>query len=236
MFDPIAYSKKIKELVVKDNLRKYYRFRSARYYGGIATADCVGCNLSCIFCWSKKPRKNPSDVGRFYSPEEVVQKITGIAKKNGYSLLRISGNEPTIGKTHLLKVLQLIHDTDFHFILETNGILLGYDEKYASELAKFKNMHVRISLKGCNPEHFSKLTGALESGFTYQLHALRNLINSGVSCHPAILIDFFPEENLAILKEQLDIIDKRLAHELELEKLILYPHVKEELKRHDFHF
>jgi len=31
--------------VCNERKRKYYRFRAARFYGGIATADCMGCNL-----------------------------------------------------------------------------------------------------------------------------------------------------------------------------------------------
>jgi uncharacterized Fe-S cluster-containing radical SAM superfamily protein len=39
-------------IVSRGRLRKYYRFRWAGYYGGIATADCVGCCLRCLSCWS----------------------------------------------------------------------------------------------------------------------------------------------------------------------------------------
>jgi uncharacterized Fe-S cluster-containing radical SAM superfamily protein len=33
------------EVICKGNKRKYYRFRAGRFYGGIATADCMGCNM-----------------------------------------------------------------------------------------------------------------------------------------------------------------------------------------------
>jgi uncharacterized Fe-S cluster-containing radical SAM superfamily protein len=42
--------------------------------------------------------------------------------------VRISGGEPLIGKDHLLKVLSALQHKKIHFVLETNGILLGEDD------------------------------------------------------------------------------------------------------------
>jgi uncharacterized Fe-S cluster-containing radical SAM superfamily protein len=61
--------------------------------------------------------------------------------------VRISGGEPTLAKEHLLKVLDLI-SRDFQFILETSGILFGYDDDYARALSKYSNVYVRVSFKG----------------------------------------------------------------------------------------
>ena len=49
MYDPVAHAAEVEKLVVRGSKRKYYRFRGARFYGGIATADCVGCCLKCAF-------------------------------------------------------------------------------------------------------------------------------------------------------------------------------------------
>jgi uncharacterized Fe-S cluster-containing radical SAM superfamily protein len=51
-FDPIQRSEEVARLVCEGDRRRYRRFRPARFFGGIATADCVGCNLRCLFCWS----------------------------------------------------------------------------------------------------------------------------------------------------------------------------------------
>jgi len=67
-YDPIALAEFTKRIVERDGSRKYYRFRGGKWYGGIATADCVGCNLRCIFCWSNTPRDNPAMSWEFYSP------------------------------------------------------------------------------------------------------------------------------------------------------------------------
>jgi len=227
MFDSIELSKVTEKIVCKNNLRKYYRFRPAAFYGGIATADCVGCNLRCVFCWAWNVVNNPIKVGNFYSPKEVAEKLISIAKKKSLSQIRISGNEPTIGKEHLLKILELI-PSSLHFILETNGILIGYDANYAKQLSEFNNLHVRVSLKGTNEEEFSKLTGANPASFNLQLNSLRNLIDADVSCHAALIE--IARADLQSLKTKLKTIDAKLEN-IEIEPLIAYPAVKARLSK-----
>jgi len=235
MYDPLEVARKIEALVTRNDQRKYYRFRAARFYGGIATADCVGCCLYCAYCWSRAPLKNPGGVGHFYSPAQVLEKLDSIASKHGYSQLRVSGNEPTIGRQHLLGLLELVDQTNYTFILETNGILLGADAGYAEELARFENLHVRVSLKGCDAEQFSLLTGAKPEAFELQLSALRNLLDAGAGCHPAVMEEFAPPEKLEALRRRLASIDRRLERELEFEYLIPFPFVVRELARRGIH-
>lgn len=230
-YDPLLLSRKISETVVEGDERKYYRFRKAKFYGGVATGDCVGCNLACHFCWSKKPRKQPEEVGRFYSPSEVKKKLVDIAEEHDFQQVRLSGNEPTIGREHLLSLLGEMEGSGFKFIVETNGILLGEDPGYVRELGNFENVHVRVSLKGCDPEQFSKLTGADKKGFELEIQALGYLHELGVSFHPAIIREFARDEKLLSLRRTLRGIDPSLPQELEFEKLILYPHVRKQLDR-----
>ena len=173
MYNPLELPKKIEKIVVQNNLKKYYRFRPTGFYGGIATADTVGCNLRCKFCWSSNSVWNPKDTGEFYSSEDVADTLQSIAEKKGYHQVRISGGEPTIGKHHLIGILETIKPT-YVFILETNGIVLGYDKKYVEDLSRFENLHVRVCLKGADSEEFTLFTGA-ETGFQYQLTALQHL-------------------------------------------------------------
>jgi len=226
MIDPIELTRKTEKIVCKNNLRKYYRFRRAPFYGGIATADCVGCNLRCIFCWAYNVVKNPEKIGKFYTSDEVAKKLTKIARENGFDKVRISGNEPTICREHLLEVLEKIPN-DLLFILETNGILIGFDESFARDLSRFENLHVRVSLKGTTEKEFEKLTLAKGEFFKFQIKALENLKKFGVSCHPA-LIEIAKEDREGLLKK-LKKIDP--SFELEIEPLILYPWVEENLKK-----
>ena len=230
IFDPLKLTEVVKRVVLRDSQRKYYRIaRGGRWYGGIATADCVGCNLKCVFCWSNKPRDYPERIGRFYTPEEVFKALEQCAIRKGYKQIRISGNEPTIGRSHLLKVLELVDSTNLLFILETNGILIGNDKSYARDLAKFKRLHVRVSIKGTSPEEFSKLTGAIPEAFELQLKSLENLLNAGVSCHPAVMLSFSGKEGFKRILERLKEIDPTLCEELEEEYVFLYPHVVKRL-------
>ncbi len=223
--DPLDRATKLRGIVCRDDKRKYYRFRATRFYGGIATADCVGCFLNCAYCWSSRVRDQKP--GNFYSSEEISSKLSSIAKRKKFSRVRISGNEPTLCKEHLLGVISGL--AEFLFILETNGILI--DEKYARALKRFSNLHVRVSLKGCDENSFSKITGARPEFFSYQLNALKHLVENGISCHPAVMGDLCSPSELTALRESLRKIDEKLERDLELEKLILYPFVKREMER-----
>ncbi len=228
MYDPILLAEQTEALVIRGRARRYYRLaRGGRWYGGIATADCCGCPLRCSFCWSGKPRDNPDKMGKFYQPEEVFRALSSCARRKGYRQLRLSGNEPTLGKEHLLAVLGLVDESPYHFILETSGILI--DEEYARELAGFRNLHVRVSLKGTNPREFSLLTGALPETFSRQLMALSHLTEAGVGCHPAVMLSFSPKDSFQALKDELRKISPYLTEEIEEEYLITYPHVEERL-------
>ncbi len=228
-FNPIEIANNLREVVCRSTARKYYRFRGGQFYGGIASADCVGCILECVFCWSNKPRKSPETIGKFYTPSEVVAKLIHIARKRNYRSVRITGNEPTLCKEHLLEVISQI-PADLTFMLETNGILI--DEGYAKELSQFKNLHVRVSLKATNEIQFEKITNARGKYFELQFAALDNLIRNKVSCHPAIMENLILSPNdLQKLRNRLSANKSTLGSELELESLILYPFIRSELEK-----
>jgi len=227
--DPIELAEKIERIISSGEKRKYYRFRSAPFYGGIATADCVGCCLKCLFCWSWHIIVQPEKVGRFYSPEEVTRNLLSISRKKGFHQVRISGNEPTLHRPHLLKVLQLI-PKEIRFILETNGILIGHDPSYAKDLSRFSNLYVRVSLKGACSEDFERLTGVKPEGFGLQLKALENLVEEGVDCFPAVMANFSSQEEIKKLRQRLKGIRPDFA-DFEEEELILYPFVEENLRK-----
>lgn len=229
MYDPVEKAAAVAQIVCQGERRKYYRFRASRFYGGIATADCLGCNLRCLFCWSWRQGGRPEAYGRFYSPQEVADKLVAIARKKGFDQVRTSGNEPTLCREHLLKVLQHIPQ-DLHFILETNGILLGFDASYAQALAAFPNLHVRVSLKSASEEEFSRLTGAGSEGFDLQLAALKNLLMAGVAVHPAVMVSFSSDCNIDVLRERLAQISPAFA-DFEVEEVVLYGDTEKRLQK-----
>lgn len=226
MYDPLELSKKVEEIVVHDNLKKYYRFRPTGFYGGIATADTVGCNLRCKFCWSAASVWDAQHTGAFYSPEEVATELQRIAEKKGYHQIRVSGGEPTIGKHHLLDLLKAINKK-YTFILETNGILLGYDDQYVKELSAFNNLHVRVCLKGADTEEFTLFTGACQ-GFEYQINALCFLRDARLSFNIA-LVSVHPEKKQRLFQRLRKIdLDGVMIEE---EEITLYPLVRKRLSQ-----
>ncbi len=226
--DPLLTAEQIGKIVSSGSKRRYYRFRPAPFYGGIATADCVGCCLKCLFCWSWHILIQPEKTGHFYSPNEVIRNLLSIVRKKGFHQVRISGNEPTLHRAHLLEVLHLM-PKEIRFILETNGILIGHDPSFAKDLSRFHNLYVRVSLKGSCPEDFMRLTGAKPEGFTLQMKALENLVREGVNCFPAAMTHFSSKEKILKLKQQLKEIRPDFVN-LEEEELILYPFVAEHLQ------
>ncbi len=235
MYNPLEVSVRIEKHVIENKLfKKYYRFRGAKFYGGISTADVVGCNLFCHFCWvHSKVRFQVQNVGKFYSPEEVAQQLIQIAQKAKFAHLRVSGGEPTIGQDHLIALLEYLEKFDYVFILETNGMLLS-QENYIRNLKRFPKLHVRISLKAGTPEMFSKVTGAVPEAHYYPLNALKLLLKYEIPCHPSVIIDFCSKQDFQVLIQELQQINSRLVHQLELESLLLYPHVIKGLKKIGF--
>jgi len=225
MYNPIELSKKTEIIVIKGDMKKYYRFRPTRFYGGIATADTVGCNLRCKFCWSSNSVWNAKNTGNFYSPKKVADNLNSIAEKKGYNQIRISGGEPTIGRNHLVEILTNI-SSEFLFILETNGILLGNDKKYVEDLSKFNNLHVRVCLKGCNSEEFSWLTGA-KFGFDYQLKALEYLKDKNMRFNIAVVSVKNGKQELFNRLSEMG-LEKIMIEE---EEIKLYPQVKNRLEK-----
>lgn len=229
-FDPVELARRTEEIVTGYRNgrceRKYTDFYATGVYGGIATGYTVGCCLRCVFCWVGWGRDFPEKFGEFYSPEEAFEKLSEAAHKAGVRKLRISGAEPTLGKDHLLALLELVEGSEFDlFILETNGILFGIDRDYVKKLSRFKKPHVRVSLKAGTPEAFTRKTGAKIESFELPFEGIRNLLDSGVSFHVAAMSAdpriMAPEERAALFKK-LAGIDPRLA--LGLEEEVIDPY------------
>jgi len=241
-FDPIEMTERMRRIVVRiengSELRKYYRFRASRFYGGSAVADTVGCNLRCVFCWGWRVNTSPTSYGEFYSASQVCRKLISLADSRGLRIVRVSGGEPTISMNHLIELLdcidRLCRSRRMMFILETNGIVLGHCEEYARKLSQYEALHVRVSLKACSSESFQRITGACSEFFELQLRALRNLLKYGVSVHPAVMISFCQDDEVRSLVQRLREIDEALVHELEEEVVILYPSVKKRLEKMGF--
>lgn len=241
-FNPLELAKKTEEIVTREGLegveRKYTNFYSVPVYRGIATGYAVGCCLRCFYCWSDWSRDFPEIFGEFYSPKMVAQKLLEAAKKGiTYShywkkripvikKFRLSGCEPTLGRKHLIAVLEHIEKLNFPFYLETNGILLGADRSYVKELAQFsKFIYVRVSFKAATSETFTKRTGALGEYYELPFKALKYLLDEGIFARAAAMTDprIMTKEERELLIEKLSEIDSRYS-EGELEEEVIDPY------------
>lgn len=214
--------------------RKYKKFRLAPFYGGISTADCVGCFLECFYCWTYKSNLEPEKFGKFYSPKEVFNLLTF----NNNKKIRISSGEPLISFDHLIEILKILKNKKFDniFVLETNGIVLSDKEKIKI-LEDFKDIcYIRFSLKGVDRESF--LITTKKDLFEYQLKALENLCQSQMSFHVAIL-EIFDQEKIKKLskdfflkfKNNLAVKDSsKILYNIEIEKFVPYFFVLKRIK------
>lgn len=232
-FDPEERAAESERLVLKEGKRLYHKFRPAPYYGGIATADAIGCCFLCAYCWNYNRNLNPQRFDNFYSAQEVSSRLLKIARKRFFHQFRITGSEPVLGENsfnHLLKVITHIFQEMPRsiFILETNGFVLGYRKDFIKKL-KYPNLRIRISLKGIDEDSFQNISGAKKEYFLYPIVALKELRAQGIKAWPAVMKDLFTEDEIERLRRLLH--EYRIKSELELEYLERYPFVLENMDK-----
>ena len=229
-YDPIALGAATEKVVVDGNRRKYVQLgRTLRFYGGTTSATEVGCNLRCKFCFSDKPVWKPKKTGEFYTPQQVFDGLAANARKNGHKTISASASEGTLGRQHLYELLDLVEQSEFVYILETNGMTLGDDPEFAHSLKRYKNLHVRVSIKGCNQEEFHRLTGARKSAYELPFKALRYLIDVRVSCNVCVSVSFSDSAGIKSVEKKLESMHPGILKSLELERIKLFPKVRKRL-------
>jgi len=231
-YDPIKLTEKMESIVVEGNKRKYAKLsRPLRFYGGTTSAVEVGCNLRCKFCFSDKPVFRPQSTGKFYTPEEVFNALDKGAKRYGHKLISASASEGTLGRQHLFELLDLVETSEYVYILETNGMTLGNDRVFAEQLAPYKNLHVRVSIKGTSQEEYHKLTDAIPESYEYPFKALKHLIDAGVSCNACVMVSFSNNEGIRNIERKLFELHPGLLKSLEKERITPFPKVTERLAK-----
>jgi len=216
-FDPVELAKETEKIVCRGNERKYTAFYATGVYRGIGTGYTCGCCLRCVFCWVDWSRDFPERYGEFYSPEEAFERLSEAARSYGTTRLRISGAEPTLGKHHLLALMEHVENSEFDlFILETNGILFGFDRDYVRRVSKFRKPHIRVSLKAGTPDAFARKTGAVQESFELPFKAIKNLLDFEVSFHAAGMLDdpriVEPQERVELAWKLAEIDPKLVAN------------------------
>ncbi|MFQ6126278.1 MAG: radical SAM protein [Candidatus Heimdallarchaeota archaeon] len=237
-FDPIELTRETERIVTREGSegleRKYVGVYSAPVYRGIATGYAAGCCLRCFYCWANWSRDFPERFGEFYSPKRLANRLFKAAKEGitapGWERfrhlqvdkLRLSGCEPTLGKYHLLAVLRYVANSKYPlFILETNGVLLGYDKNFVEQLAEFKDkLYVRISFKAATSEGFTQRTGAIGKYYELPFKALKSLLDEGIYVRAAAMTDpkVMPDDERRTLINRLEEIDPAANYSTTLEE------------------
>lgn len=232
-FDALQRSKETESAVMRGGKRRYQKFRAAPYYGGIATADAVGCSFFCAYCWNYGRNENPARFGTFLSADETAHHLLEIARRRSFRLFRVSGSEPILGEAsfeHLLRVIEIVlgDDPRAGFILETNGLMLGHKEELSQRL-RLPRLSVRVAIKGVDEPSFERISGARGEFWRYAFLALVNLEENGVRSWPALMGTLFSGSERDRLRHILRTYS--ISSGLELESLESYPFVLENMKR-----
>ncbi|MHC4475803.1 MAG: radical SAM protein [Planctomycetota bacterium] len=233
-FDPLELAGQTEKIVCRGDSRKYTKFCCTRMYGGIATGYTCGCCLRCVYCWVHPSRDFPEKHGRFCTPAEAFHRLSRVARNRRVDQIRISGAEPTLCKSHLLGLLEKVEYSPYSlFILETNGVLLGADPHYVRQIARFKKVHTRVSLKAGTAGAFTRKTGATPESFGLPFQSIRNLMEAGASFHVAAMtadpriVDRHERQSLL---DRLASIDPGLVDNLEEEVVSPYHNTLERFK------
>jgi uncharacterized Fe-S cluster-containing radical SAM superfamily protein len=231
-YDPIKLTEKMESIVVDGNMRKYAKLsRPLRFYGGTTSAVEVGCNLRCKFCFSDKPVFRPQSTGKFYNPQQVFNALTKGAKRYGHKLISASASEGTLGRQHLFELLDLVEKSEYVYILETNGMTLGDDKAFAEKFAPYKNLHVRVSIKGTSQEEYHELTDAIPESYELPFKGLKYLIDAGVSCNACVMVSFSDANGIKRVEEKLYGVHPGLLKSLEKEHITPFPKVAQRLAK-----
>ena len=239
-FGPLRLSRALEPLISRRRggalERRYWRFRYTRHYGGNAAGDVVGCNLRCAFCWAWRYAFK-ARVGEWFSPRRAAGRIAAIARSRGAPLARLTGGEPTLAWEHTAEVARLLAGAGLTFILETNGILIGAGWVEAREVARLR-VYTRISIKAPTPEAFEAATGAAGWALDLQLRAVERLVEEGLEpgrdFRVAVVYGTAPPHDYKRLLERLASIHPAIPPTLEVEEILLYPHVLGHMRRRGF--
>lgn len=219
-FDPFERAEEVSRIVSSGIRRKYYRIRYSKQYFGEVTADCLGCLLDCAFCWSYNANRRAAIIGKFYSPEELLEEISKKMKKHTVRV-RLSGGEPFLNPDHVSRFVKIFFERfpDKLLIIETNGLMIARNPQILRNFRNLENLEIRLSIKACTPEIFEKVTGARSDYFYYQLRAAELLLESRVNSYIAVVYDFCTPQ---AFDEFVRILGKMGWDWLEIERIIPY--------------
>ncbi len=240
LFDPIQLAEKASRLCSRSTRGLLERIVfDQRDFGSPvpgAYINLAGCCLRCLFCWVPSSVLEPYE-GAYLNPGEAASLLLHRARRRRSFVLKVTGGEPIlpgIPFQHLKAMLEHVEEAmkDATILLETNGILLGYDFDLCLDLAAYSALVVRVSFKGCSEEEFSKLTGAKPEFYRLQMDAVANLSDAGVPLKVSLVSSFSSPSSIELFRVKLSEACPEAARDLELEELYIAGEVKRRLEEH----
>ena len=217
-FDPIERAREVESIVMRGSARAYYDFKYQRFYGGVCSANAVGCCLSCCYCWNFARNENPlrrSDE-RFIEPSMVAEKLLKMSKKHSDSAMRLTGCEPFLGVNstlHMAKVLEIVRQHGFNgeFIIESNGVIIGQNPSLLDLIKPFRP-YIRLCIKADSREMFEAITGAMGFGLDLQIRAAIEIDAKNIPSDVAIMPRFVEESEIVLRTPYVDIETENLKY------------------------
>lgn len=182
-----------------------------------------GCNLCCPYCDTKSAQ---SDYGDTYTPEQLLTAIADF----GVSKLTITGGEPLLQKSELIKFIDML-SKDFKVTIETNGTIeipeplvrsniffivdykLFYQFDVKEFIDKFQNLRKFDFVKFCITndreykqavDTYTELKAKLRCGFAFSPIFEKDSLSSIVADDFVDFIDRFSKDRIdAVLNVQL---------------------------------
>jgi uncharacterized Fe-S cluster-containing radical SAM superfamily protein len=207
--------------------RRYHRFRHSTHDDAVV-ADCIGSNLRCAheWGWCEGILDDPA-AGTFYSPEDVIEELVGLADEHNCSSARITGMEPVMRDDHLIEVARGLDKNDMGLRIDTNGMLL--DHEYLGRLGSACDLSIRLSFKGHDPASFQQLADVHGSWFMNQVRAFHACHTSDIETR-YVLAGVFDAADRDRLADMLPADDPSI----EVEKLRICPQNRERLEAAGF--
>jgi len=196
----------------------------------------LGCNLRCAYCWVVDEKKIglpgcQPQIFPFQSPDETYALLKNLAEIHRLNRIRVSGCEPLINETHLLRVIRHAISDNYDYVLDTNALLLTED--FLSSIKPYKHkIYIYVGLKGSTPQLFQDITTANSPFWYKQLEALRLIVKHGFTLGINLIANLTPPETIIPLFNELYKISPVLPMCVDMKQCTFFIHNTERIKHY----
>lgn len=251
----VASSSKIVDAPVFSLYNIGRRLKSDPCWGETYVSDVVGCNFRCAHCWVNDSSLNGNLNSEFLSrkfselpaqfSEHKTQEADAVfdylqKKSNNKEeiVFAFTGGETTLYRGGLQRIAERIktQDKDIKLGIDTNGWLIAQKQDYLDSFKGFEEVvHFYVSIKGTNPESFSRFTGVKPEYFESPFIALERLLKAGFRAIPGGVVlntlayEQNPSQVAEVLHNRLTLIHPELPKTLSYHRISMQVHDQQQL-------